>query len=200
MSSQIKISIPEPCHENWNRMSPNEKGRFCSVCAKGVIDFTTQSKDEIQDYFRQHNGEKVCGRFNNEQLNRFDIQIPAAVLQQKRTFNKAFLLALFVVMGASLFSCKNHSDDQLGEVVVVEDTIKEKMTMGVILPPKEIMDSVNKANEDSDTKRNIPPPATVKEIKIIKKKPKNKKVPPPPPVAGNILYVPIPDSTKIEKN
>ena len=29
MNSQIKISIPEPCHEDWNKMVLNEKGRFC---------------------------------------------------------------------------------------------------------------------------------------------------------------------------
>ncbi|WP_294302493.1 hypothetical protein [uncultured Chryseobacterium sp.] len=32
-----KIKIAKPCTENWELMSPQEKGRFCSVCYKCVI-------------------------------------------------------------------------------------------------------------------------------------------------------------------
>jgi hypothetical protein len=213
MNSQIKISIPEPCHEDWNKMIPNEKGRYCSACAKGVVDFTSKSKEEIQAYFIQNQGKKVCGRLSNEQLNRFDVHIPAAVLREQRSFHKAFLLALFVVMGTSLFSCKNHSNEQLGDVVVVEDSSIPKKTMGKIIPRNELTEDCNKITVgqidlkkyDSLVKAGViipppPPPPPVKEIKFKKQKTKNKKVPPPPPVAGMILYELIPDSTKTEKN
>ncbi|WP_309608991.1 hypothetical protein [Flavobacterium sp.] len=34
------ITIPNPCTENWNKMSKTEKGRFCNSCNKLVIDFS----------------------------------------------------------------------------------------------------------------------------------------------------------------
>lgn len=68
----MKLTIPTPCHENWNRMSPAEQGRFCSVCSKTVQDFTAVPDEEIVDAFSQ-NSENVCGRFKTSQLNR-DLQ------------------------------------------------------------------------------------------------------------------------------
>jgi hypothetical protein len=34
------ISIKEPCHEDWSKMTATEKGAFCQKCALEVIDFT----------------------------------------------------------------------------------------------------------------------------------------------------------------
>ncbi|WP_163411004.1 hypothetical protein [Flavobacterium ajazii] len=68
MTTKIKISIPEPCHENWFDMSQTEKGKFCSACQKNVIDFTKSSDREIVLAFNEN--DKLCGRFNNSQINR----------------------------------------------------------------------------------------------------------------------------------
>lgn len=32
----MKISIPKPCNENWNEMTPDQQGAFCKVCSKVV--------------------------------------------------------------------------------------------------------------------------------------------------------------------
>ncbi|MGX5685411.1 TonB-dependent receptor plug domain-containing protein [Chryseobacterium cucumeris] len=65
----MKITIPKPCHENWNAMTPDEKGRFCAVCSKTVRDFRRASDDEIIDVFADASQE-ICGAFNPLQLNR----------------------------------------------------------------------------------------------------------------------------------
>ena len=39
-SMENNIRIENPCHENWNLMSRNQKGRFCDSCNKTVIDFS----------------------------------------------------------------------------------------------------------------------------------------------------------------
>jgi len=65
----MKISIPKPCHENWNEMLPEEKGRFCLSCQKCVLDFTKLSDDEILKSLEKPN---QCGRFSNQQLERIN--------------------------------------------------------------------------------------------------------------------------------
>lgn len=60
--------IPKPCHENWNSMTPQEKGRLCDVCSKVVVDFTKKTPVEV-DTIMSEAEESVCGNFNITQLN-----------------------------------------------------------------------------------------------------------------------------------
>jgi hypothetical protein len=122
MDTKYNITIPKPCHEDWNAMTPNETGRFCSSCTKNVIDFTTKKADEIQHFFIENQGKDVCGRFKNDQINTFNLTIPESVLTKPMPFQKAFLLTLFIVMGSTLFSCKNQNDVPLGKISVVKDS------------------------------------------------------------------------------
>jgi len=66
----FKISIPRPCHENWDKMTPNEQGRHCNVCVKTVVDFTNMEAREIKSFFEEKKGEKVCGHFNTTQVDK----------------------------------------------------------------------------------------------------------------------------------
>lgn len=73
-SLPIQISIPSPCSQNWDAMTPNERGRFCDLCQKTVIDFTTWSDTAMYNFFSKDHGH-VCGRFLSTQLDR-PINIP----------------------------------------------------------------------------------------------------------------------------
>lgn len=64
----MKLNISKPCEENWLAMTANEQGKLCQKCDKTVVDFTHLNDLEVLEYFK--NGSKVCGRFNNRQLNR----------------------------------------------------------------------------------------------------------------------------------
>lgn len=99
------LYIPEPCSENWESMSPQEKGRFCSACNKCVIDFTQKQPQEIQQIIEEKKEEQVCGRFYNHQLqmpdsserlkNRFFKYIPSHFQNSKIAFT-LFSLVLFL--------------------------------------------------------------------------------------------------------
>lgn len=133
MIRKIQIIIPEPCHENWNTMTPVEKGKFCSACQKTVFDFTNKSDREILNTYNSN--EKLCGRFLNTQLNR-DIVIP----KEKKSI---WLVSIF--FGALTFlSTKIQAQEKptivqtetqpdiQGKIAVAKDTVKERTITGVV--------------------------------------------------------------------
>lgn len=84
----LPIQIPKPCHEDWQQMTPEDKGRHCLVCQKTVIDFTQLTDTEILSYFQQK-PTGVCGRFRPEQL------APKPVAEVTQTSRwKMYLMAL----------------------------------------------------------------------------------------------------------
>jgi len=135
MENKFKITVPKPCHEDWNVMIPSDRGRFCNACTTQVVDFTNMSTDEIRDYLSKNTN--VCGRFKNEQLDSVIIQIPTSVVFSQVHFHKMFMLALLISMGTSLFSCQNSNGtkQKIENVEVVEE--EPRMTLGIILPPKD---------------------------------------------------------------
>jgi len=162
METKYKIEIPKPCGENWDGMMPGESGRFCGSCMKNVVDFTNRSPSEIQNYLLENQGKKVCGRFNQTQLNTITIQIPQQILFSQVQFQKIFLLALLLAMGTSLFSCsdKNGEKQKIDRVEIIEDSIDhEATTIGLLIPP----DSLN-----PDRKTAVPPSSPkIDEVKFV---------------------------------
>jgi hypothetical protein len=69
MKKSVQISIPEPCHENWAAMSPQEKGRYCAACSTVVVDFTKMSDLELIEYLAKSKG-STCGNFSQSQLDK----------------------------------------------------------------------------------------------------------------------------------
>lgn len=125
-SNEIKITIPKPCHEDWNKMTPNEQGSFCGKCCKTVIDFTNKSPEEIKNTLLAEREKKVCGRFTTNQLTEqpktsYNLNIPYYLLPKNISYRKAFAIALFFAFGTSLFSCKTTEDHLVGDIAIVEN-------------------------------------------------------------------------------
>jgi len=68
--SNLFIGVPSPCSEDWEAMSPCDRGRHCAVCSKTVVDFTLMSDGQILDVFSKAGKEPPCGHFLETQLNR----------------------------------------------------------------------------------------------------------------------------------
>ncbi|OQP65066.1 T9SS type A sorting domain-containing protein [Niastella populi] len=90
MPRSLQLNIAEPCHENWQNMTPQEQGRFCGSCQKTVVDFTMMSDQEVLNYFLKadHN---VCGRMADDQLNR-----ELKITETKKRFSWAYVWNILV--------------------------------------------------------------------------------------------------------
>lgn len=132
MSKKIQLTVPTPCHENWDKMTPVEKGKFCGFCQKQVMDFTTMSDREIAQFFKKPSTGSVCGRFMNDQLDR-EIEIPKKRIPWLKYFFQIALPAFFVT--------KISAQKTMGKIAPIpaRDTSKvrvtdELRTLGMVLP------------------------------------------------------------------
>jgi hypothetical protein len=140
---KINVTIPTPCNENWDSMLPEEKGRFCQSCAKTVVDFTNSSPEEIIDYFIKNKESKTCGRFKREQLKEIQIEIPINIIYQQTSFRNVFMLALFISMGTTLFSCKdyNNKTQPVSKIVLIDDSLS--LFKDSLISPTNNLDTTN---------------------------------------------------------
>lgn len=69
MKNNLFLTLPKPCTENWENMTPEEKGRHCASCNKMVVDFSKFTDKELVEFMQKAQG-KICGRFSPYQLNR----------------------------------------------------------------------------------------------------------------------------------
>lgn len=113
------VRIPKPCHEDWDVMTPTEKGRHCSVCSTTVVDFSASTDAEILRFLNDKAGQKTCGRFSETQLNRpLHSRINLHRLPRNMSITKIFFVATFLAFGTMLFSCTNHLNQKLGEMEI----------------------------------------------------------------------------------
>lgn len=140
MKSKTRLSIPVPCHQDWNAMTQNERGKFCAACSKTVVDFTQKSTSEIQQYFRKKRDSSVCGKFKQSQLDSLVIEVNEAVFLGHLSPTKIFFLALLLVMGTSLLSCETPTKKQKVTRVIVVDSVKTNSqqfdSVALQTPPK----------------------------------------------------------------
>ena len=104
MKKSITIRIPEPCHEDWNKMTPTQKGKFCKVCTKEVFDFTKSSDEELVK--KVYKNENLCGRFQSSQINR------EMKLERKSGISLAPLAASFLLPFTLLASTKTGTNSK----------------------------------------------------------------------------------------
>nr|WP_322623158.1 hypothetical protein [uncultured Flavobacterium sp.] len=159
--NQPTLTIPKPCHENWEGMTPEDKGRFCSMCQKTVIDFTEMAPAEIGHFFEEHKGQKICGRFRDDQLVQpKEPLLPEALVNRIASrpmgFRQMFVLALLVCMGSTLFSCHQTK----GELNIETETPVDTNAA--------VTDSVNqelqKTGEVASVQDTVPPPPMRRDV------------------------------------
>ena len=110
-----KIFIPTPCHEDWNKMTPTEKGRFCAVCTKEVKDFRGMPKQEILNVLTQTEGE-VCGNFNISQLDKDPADIKEIKTLKIPYYFRQVAMYVLALFGALTLSKSLKAQGKVGKV------------------------------------------------------------------------------------
>jgi hypothetical protein len=57
-----EIRIPEPCHEDWDRMLPDERGWHCKLCSKHVRDLSRMPEAQVRALL--DSGADICVAYN----------------------------------------------------------------------------------------------------------------------------------------
>lgn len=122
------ISIPEPCKEDFSKMSQTERGAFCNKCSIDTFDFRSLSNTEINHIIKVNAGQHICGRFNKSQLEDLNAGFLNWKNQNPRVFQSKFVLACIMVFGLTLFSCEDEQAIQeINQIELIqEDQSKAK--------------------------------------------------------------------------
>ncbi|MBO9702094.1 MAG: energy transducer TonB [Sporocytophaga sp.] len=141
-----KIGIPNPCHEDWEKMKIGVRSRYCISCKKDVTDFRGKSRQEILEYLILNYNKQVCGRFYSSQLDfsyeDFVVTIKA-LSNQHQNSNLAFYLLTF---GALVLSgCENNFKVENKREIIAESS-------SIAQTSKVLSDSseLKKVNSDPD--------------------------------------------------
>ena len=140
MAKKLQLTIAEPCHENWDGMTPVEKGKFCGSCQKQVIDFSNMSDRQVAEFFKKPSTGSVCGRFMTDQLDR-PIEIPRKRIPWVKYFFQIAIPAFLV----SIKATAQKTQGQINVKSASKDTIKrggvfadERITLGMVARPENL--------------------------------------------------------------
>lgn len=120
MKTDMQLSIPKPCHEDWNTMTITQQGRYCNSCCKQVVDFTTMSDVQIIEYLSK-TSQKICGRFNENQL----VQPVQSGKRSKQSYWRWIIPSFTAIF--LFFSCKSKKPivGELQPVKLPNDSVKK---------------------------------------------------------------------------
>ena len=131
MKNETYVQINKPCHENWDKMTPEDQGRFCANCNKSVIDFSLMTDNQILSHLNKSNT-NLCGRFHSEQLLR---PLVETQLEPKKNWRYwlASISALFLLTNKSTAQLVKGNNDPINTSVTPKDSLR--VTMGEVIKP-----------------------------------------------------------------
>ena len=130
---KTRLKIAEPCREDWSKMTTVQKGRHCAVCAKQVVDFSENSKEEIIDYLDDAEGQ-TCGRFKKGQIDVYG-ESHNAIKKPVIPLYKTIVASIIAILGAGVPSviAQDHERFQMGGVTSrpIEDVVKNNSNISI---------------------------------------------------------------------
>jgi len=112
MKRIVEISIPKPCHQQWQTFTQTSNGGFCASCQKDVIDFSRWSDERLKAYLTTDRS-NVCGRFREDQLKVYSFGGET----KSKSWWISVLLSLVVVLSSREALAQRHKCKQTTEQV-----------------------------------------------------------------------------------
>lgn len=122
-----KLTITNPCDNDWNEMLPVQNGRHCSSYNKNVVDFSVLTDEEIIQFFATNQDIPVCGRFYKNQIDTIRIELQENLLYTNISSWKKFLIIFLVCFGYQLFSIQF----TLAQTEAIDTTIQNTDTINI---------------------------------------------------------------------
>ena len=167
MTNKLNISIESPCTEDWGKMTPCEKGRFCGKCQKEVVDFTKMTTDQVIDNLLKKSGQDICGLLRNDQLEKPKTKIQRMVfsLYEKaslhiNTSGARFVILLAISSLLTLTGCENKKeevkDTKQTQASVPVKECREELFMGkMAVEERPVVEQVEIPKQPSNIKGKI---------------------------------------------
>ena len=147
----LEFEIASPCHEEWNKMSGDDKCRFCDSCEKKVYDLSSMSTKEVLKLVQ--GPEVICGKIYKREDGTILTEDCPIGIDQIRTYVKRrqYLMALYcgILLMVSVISASISYGDEnnrlMGKVAyqviqgdILEPPVIEKpiVSLGFIAPIK----------------------------------------------------------------
>ncbi|PZP51165.1 MAG: hypothetical protein DI598_03875 [Pseudopedobacter saltans] len=117
------LNIDNPCDQDWNLMTKNDLGGFCSQCSKTVVDFTGLSDKEIIELLNRSSG-SLCGRLTSQQMNR-----PIETQRQYRNSLFKRMIAGMVLFGLTKDSSAKKINTSKEQLVVDNNHLQKSLNI-----------------------------------------------------------------------
>ena len=128
MKKAFRISVNQPCSENFINFKKTELGGHCNRCQKEVIDFTQFSDLDIARHFTNDN-EKTCGRFRTSQLKNYEFD--SVNNMNTNLFSRTLGIASFSLLAlcatAPILAQETGNSESDNEIVVSSDSTVKRI-------------------------------------------------------------------------
>lgn len=125
------IAVKEPCHESWDKMTGDQKERFCDSCNKSVHNLSEMTTAEAADLLSKST-DRVCVRYQRN----VDGSIDTLDRKDSSKHFSRRMIRRIMVSAASLcgISFATGCDKDFSVDIPFQDNVRERSTMGEAPP------------------------------------------------------------------
>lgn len=105
------IEIPEPCHADWDKMRPEERGRFCFDCRKKVHDLSAMTETEAERFVDASANDDICVSYRHDEDGGIVFRPAAPIVPISRLRRRSAAVAVATAgLAATLAACTPHGE------------------------------------------------------------------------------------------